>query len=258
VERAIEFEIARQTALIESGGKVVQETRGWNEDKGETFSQRLKEGSADYRYFPEPDLPKLMLSDIPEFGVEHIRADLPELPWEKRARYKALGIKEEDVAYVSATLPRSAFIDAVLKALATPELQHIAVNYMTSDIAGYFAKQGGERFESLDAGAFAKLVRMIGEHKVSSRGAKDILAVLLLEGGDPEDIMNAKGLGQISDPKALEEAVADVLRLNGKAVEEYKGGKQGALQYLIGASMKATKGAGNPALIKEIIERILA
>lgn len=258
VERAIEFEIARQSALIESGGKVVQETRGWNEDTGETFAQRLKEGSADYRYFPEPDLPKLVLSEIPEWSTSTIKAELPELPWEKRARYEALGIKAEDVAYLGATLARSAFIDAVLKELEhEAELRKTAVNYVTSDVAGYFAKQEREAYEDLSPASFAKLIRMIGKGELSSRGAKDILLIMLEEGGEPEAIMKARGLGQISDQGAIEEAVKEVILQNEKAVAEYRGGKQGALQYLIGASMKATKGAGNPALIKEAIEKLL-
>src|SRR3990167_7390050 len=141
VERAIDFEIKRQTALIEGGGEVVQETRGWNEAKQETFHQRFKEGSADYRYFPEPDLPKLFLSDIPEFSKEVIRASLPELPWERRTRYeKMYALKESDVAYLCATPERATFFDAVAVALAgSTELLALAANYIVSDLAGMYA-----------------------------------------------------------------------------------------------------------------------
>src|SRR3990167_3757594 len=141
VERAIEYEIKRQTTLLEEGGKVVQETRGWNEAKQETFHQRFKEGSADYRYFPEPDIPKLFLSDIPEFSKEVIRASLPELPWERRTRYeKMYALKESDVAYLCATPERATFFDAVAVALAgSTELLALAANYIVSDLAGMYA-----------------------------------------------------------------------------------------------------------------------
>ncbi|MDD2657766.1 MAG: Asp-tRNA(Asn)/Glu-tRNA(Gln) amidotransferase subunit GatB [Candidatus Pacebacteria bacterium] len=146
VERAIAYEIERQTALIESGGKVVQETRGWDETKQETFHQRFKEGSADYRYFPEPDLPKLFLSEIAEFSPEAIRASLPELPWERRERYaKAYALKDTDAAYLCATTERAAFFDSVTSTFSTDAtLVKLAANYIVSDLGGIYAKQESE------------------------------------------------------------------------------------------------------------------
>lgn len=260
VERAIAFEIQRQTRLIESGGKVVQETRGWDEAKQETFHQRFKEGSADYRYFPEPDLPKLYLSEIAEFSPDAIRASLPELPWERRARYaQAYTLRESDVEYLSASVERTAFFDMVAESLESNEkLVALATNYIVSDLAGIYAKTGAEEYASLDPKLFAKLIKLTAAGELSSRGAKDVLAILVEKGGDPALIAEEHGLIQEHDPEALKTAVMDVLASEPKAVEEYRAGKEAALQYLIGKSMKAAKGAGNPAVLKELIIKELA
>jgi len=255
VERAIAYEIERQTALIESGGEVSQETRGWDESKQETFHQRFKEGSADYRYFPEPDLPQLCISEIPELSSEALRASLPELPWERRERYaKTYALKGSDAAYLCATFERATFFDAVATALEQKkELVTSAANYIVSDLAGVYAKSGTENFSSLDSKAFAKLIRLVGAGDLSSRGAKDTLALLVEKGGDPEQIAKEHGLIQSHDTEALRGAVRSVLAEEAKAVEEYRAGKEAALQYLLGKSMKAAKGAGNPAMLKDII-----
>jgi aspartyl-tRNA(Asn)/glutamyl-tRNA(Gln) amidotransferase subunit B len=255
VERAIAFEIERQTVLIQSGGTVVQATRGWNEAKQETFHQRIKEGSADYRYFPEPDLPELRISKFPEFQSATLRASLPELPWERRARYtRAYALKESDVAYLGATTERAIFFDAVTAALDdSKELVTLAANYVVSDLAGIYAKNGSEEYTTLDSHAFAKLVRLVNTGELSSRGAKDTLSILVSKGGDPENIAKEHGLIQVHDTEILKKAIIEVLKEEGKVVEEYRSGKEAALQYLIGKSMKATRGAGNPALLKELI-----
>lgn len=260
VERAIAFEIERQTRLIESGGKVVQETRGWDEAKQETFHQRFKEGSADYRYFPEPDLPKLYLSEIAEFSPEAIRASLPELPWERRARYaQVYTLRESDVEYLSASVERTTFFDMVAESLgANEKLVALAANYIVSDLAGIYAKTGAEEYASLDPKSFAKLIKLTAAGDLSSRGAKDLLVILVERGGDPALLAEEHGLIQEHNPEALKSAVMDVLASEPKAVEEYRAGKEAALQYLIGKSMKATKGAGNPAILKELIVKELA
>ncbi len=259
VERAISYEIKRQIALIESGGEVVQETRGWNEAKQETFHQRFKEGSADYRYFPEPDLPKLYLKDIPEFSHETIRAGLPELPWERRARYaEAYALKEADAAYLCATTERATFFDAVAAALKNKkELIALAANYIVSDLAGVYAKRGSEEYKHLDTEAFAKLIGLVDSRHLSSRGAKDTLLILVEKGGDPEAIAKEHGLIQSHDAEALRDAVKSTLVLETKAVEEYRAGKEAALQYLLGKAMKAAGGAGNPAILKDLIREEL-
>lgn len=259
VERAIAFEIKRQTALIESGGKVMQETRGWDEAKQETFHQRFKEGSADYRYFPEPDLPKLFLSEIPELSREAIHASLPELPRERRARYaQAYALKDSDTAYLCATPERAKFFDDVAAELFNDtNLLLLAANYIVSDLAGVYAKRGGEGYAALDPTAFAKLIRLVGTHELSSRGAKDTLLLLVQRGGDPETIAKEQGLIQVHDAQILRNTVMSVLKEEVKVVEEYRAGKGAALQYLIGKCMKATGGAGNPAMLKDLIVREL-
>lgn len=259
VEQAIAFEIRRQTDLLEKGGKVAQETRGWDETKQETFHQRFKEGSADYRYFPEPDLPKLFISEMPEFSSDTLRASLPELPWNRRLRYaQAYALKEGAIAYLCATPERAAFFDSI-----TAELENnvsiivLAANYIVSDLAGVYAKQGKEEYAALHSVAFAKLMRMVSKNDLSSRGAKDILLVLVEHGGDPETIAKDRGLMQIHDAGALSAIVDTMLAKEEKAVQEYKGGKQASLQYLIGKAMKESKGAGNPGeLSKLIVEKL--
>ena len=255
VERAIEFEIARQIGLIEGGGAVVQETRGWDEHKQQSFHQRFKEGSADYRYFPEPDLPKLMLSEIPEFAPDVLRASLPELPWERRERYVSLyALKPDTVSALVSSSEQSTFFDTVVEMFPDDRtLAALAANYIVSDLAGLYAKQESTHSPGVSPTHFAKLIRMIGAGELSSRGAKDTLAILLDTGEDPETIAKEKGLLQVHDQEALRAAVRGVLAQHKAVVDEYRGGKASSLQFLIGASMKATKGAGNPTLLKELL-----
>src|SRR3989344_1542764 len=204
VERAIEYEIKRQTKELESGGKVVQETRGWDESKQQTYSQRVKESAHDYRYFPDPDLPKLKLSEIPEFSVEKLKAGMPELSWEKRERYKNnFGLKEDDAeSFVND--PRLAeFFEAVTVKLAGDKKQiSLATNYITSDLIGLAKKDKrddetvGERIarSQITPGQFIPVIDLISEGDRKSRGAKDIVAHLFNEGGDPRELAESLGL----------------------------------------------------------------
>ena len=257
VERAIAYEVARQIKVLEEGGTLVQETRGWDEGNQKTFSQRLKEGSADYRYFPEPDLPKLILSKDPEFNREKIISELPELPWVRRARYAALGLKENDVAFLGSSAERTTFFDAVL-ALTSGDsaLTLLAANYIVSDLGGYYAKSGTTEFEHITPEAFIELMRMIAGSELSSRGAKDVL-VIMAEGASaiksPKEIATQQGLLQVSDPEALRGTIREVLAANPDVVVEYKAGKEMLLKFLVGQAMKATKGAGNPTMLQELL-----
>ncbi len=257
VERAIAYEVERQAKVLDEGGTVVQETRGWDENSQKTFSQRAKEGSADYRYFPEPDLPKLLLSEVPEFAPEVLAASLPELPWEKRARYVALGLKDEDAVFMGSDINRAAFFDRVLANLGEDlALVTLAANYTISDLAGWYAKREAteaEEYADIDAADYADLMRMVSGGELSSRGAKDVLLRMLEEGGAPRALAEANGLLQVSDTGALLEAVKAVLAANATAAAEYKAGKEASLQYLVGQSMKATKGAGNPSVIRDLL-----
>jgi aspartyl-tRNA(Asn)/glutamyl-tRNA(Gln) amidotransferase subunit B len=245
VERAIEFEIGRQVALLEEGGTVMQETRGWDESKQETFSQRVKEGSADYRYFPEPDLPKLVLSDLSAWSTETLRGALPELPWDRRARYAGLGLSADAARAISTDLSRAAYFDTCIAHLASdPALVKRAANYLVNDIGDA---------EPPAVASFAELMRMLASGSLSSRGAKDILALMLAEGGSAQALAEREGLLQESDPDALRGIVKSVLVAHAGVAEEYRAGKRSVLQFLVGQGMKACRGAGNPALIQELI-----
>ncbi len=254
VERAIAFEIDRHIALLREGKPVTQETRGWDEEGQRTFSQRLKEGSADYRYFPEPDLPKLMLSEDPECAPEAIRASLPELPDARRGRYRERYTLKESLAEQIVKDPIfSVFFDAVAAALAEDQKAvQLAANYLTVDLAGIQAREGWAALP-IDPRAFAKLIRLAQAGTLSSRGAKDTLELLVAQGGDPEELASAHELIQIQDDGALREIIAEVVNRETKAAEEYRSGKEAALQYLVGMSMWESKGAGNPSRIRELL-----
>ena len=255
VERAIEYEVERHIKLLEKGEKVVQETRGWDEQKGITYSQRLKEDSHDYRYFPDPDIPKFLLSEVPEFAKEVLVKELPELPWQKRERFKALGIKPEDVEIFLENEKIGAFFEKVCSFLENQaDLVKLTSNYIVTDLLG-LTKEGalsGEGF-LVTPEAFAELIRMTKSGKLSSRGAKDILKVLVEEGGEPASTADRLGLLQQSDEVGLETLVQKVISNNQKVVEEYKKGKTASLQFLIGQGMKESKGSANPGVLRKMI-----
>ncbi len=254
VERAIAYEVERQAKLLDEGGTVLQETRGWDENGQRTFSQRVKEGSADYRYFPEPDIPKLLLSECEDLAPEAIAASLPELPSERRVRYQEAGLKESDAAYLAGAPERGAFFDTVIaEASGDAALIALSANYLVSDAAGWYAKQGRDAYEGLDASAFVSLMRMVQSDELSSRGAKDVLVGMLEEGGEPRAIATARGLLQVSDEGALRAIAAAVIAGHEGVAAEYRAGKEASLQFLVGMAMKASKGAGNPAKLKEIL-----
>ena len=257
VERAIAFEINRQSALLKAGKDVLQETRGWDESKQKTFHQRSKEGSADYRYFPEPDLPKLFLSEVPEFSPKAIRASLPELPWERRARYESFGIRKE----YADVLMQNEFIQAMFEDVAkhAPKNDNtficLAANYIVSDIAGLVSKFGDNGLKNITPGGLSSILADYMSGDVSSRGVKDTITEVFMNGGDVAEI--SKKYYQQSDNEELIKIVDKIIAANGKAVSEYKNGKEAPLQYLIGEAMQESRGAGNPVkLQKLIIEKI--
>jgi len=257
VGKAIAHEIERQIAVIERGEKVVQETRGWDENKGETFSQRKKESSHDYRYFPDPDLPKLNISEITEFAT----FVLPELPWQKRERYaREYGIKAEDIeSYVTDTT-LGAYVERIADILAgNTQAIVLASNYITSDIVGLMQVSDGDILSRITPESLASLVGMVAGGEVSSRGAKDILKVMSEHGGDPRMIASEYDLFQKSDRETLSIFIEEVINLedNVNAIAEYKSGKEQALQYLVGQGMKASKGSANPSVLKELFEEKL-
>lgn len=258
VEKAVAYEIQRQIQVLESGEKVVQETRGWDEDKQKTFTQRLKENSHDYRYFPDPDLPKMMISEIPEFNKENLLKEIGELPWEKRERYeKDYGIKEVDVEIFVRPGVISEFFEKVCVDFSGDRnLIKLASNYIISDLLGLM--KGSEDLKSLEDKNFADLIKMVAENKISSRGAKDILKIIFENGGNPEEIANKEGLIQKSDLGELENIAKEIIANNEKIVADYRAGKEVALMALVGQGMKVTKGSANPQFLKEVFLSLLS
>jgi aspartyl-tRNA(Asn)/glutamyl-tRNA(Gln) amidotransferase subunit B len=264
VERAIAYEVARHIDVLERGEKIAQETRGWDENAQKTFSQRAKEDSHDYRYFPDPDLPKLLLSEIPEFKKEKLLADMPELPWNKRERYaKEFGIKAGDIEVLIENFSLASFFEETVIALAgDKEAVVLAANYLVSDLIGLLKGDSAVKDvfivpSNISSKKFASLIKMIRGNKVSSRGAKDTLAAMYTEGGEPEMIAEKKGLIQKSDAGELKKMAEEIITENLKPVAEYKAGKESNLQFLIGQAMKKSKGSANPAMMKEIFISLL-
>ena len=255
VERVVEYEIKRQTAVLEAGEKVIHETRGGDEDKQKTFSQREKEMAHDYRYFPEPDLPPLKISEL-DFDLS-----LPELPEEKRNRFKEkYGLKDEAVEIFVRDFTMGKFFESVVSYFADKlkEIISLASNYITSDIAGLL-KESKKTFSDMKINPemFAKLIAMADKEEISSRATKDVLKIMFEEGGDPEKIVKEKGLAQTSDDSFIKNIVEDVVKNNPAVVEEYKNGKENALQFLVGQGMKLSKGKANPAVLQKMLKEKL-
>lgn len=257
VEDAINFELARHKVLLEEGKEVIQETRGWNEDKGETFSQRRKEESHDYRYFPDPDIPKLTLKEVKEFDLEELRIGLPELPSAKRDRLeRRYGLKREDIElYVQDTTVGN-FFESVSTLLTDAEQIKLGSNYIASDLVGLM--NTGNADTHIKPVDFAQLVMMITRGEVSSRGAKDILKIMHDTGGTPKAIAEEHELFQESNEEALLSVVNKIISENQTVVADYHAGKTAALQFLVGQCMKATKGSANPGILQQIIKKTLS
>ncbi len=242
VERAIAFEAARQAALLEEGGTVVQETRGWDEQKQVTFSQRKKEGSADYRYFPDPDLPKLVISEIPEFALSTLKAEMPELPWAKRERLQKLGLQAQDIEQLVEDAELSVLFTQMEALLDAPEALTIAANFILNDIAGNRKKDPSW---ALPAAAFlAEVVTKFSKGTIASPQAKSsILSGVMAEAINPEVI------------PAIAQKVVDA---NPSVVADFKSGKEAAMQFLVGQGMKESRGSANPGALREAIQKIIA
>ncbi|MBI1975488.1 MAG: Asp-tRNA(Asn)/Glu-tRNA(Gln) amidotransferase subunit GatB [Candidatus Vogelbacteria bacterium] len=258
VERAIAYEMERQERILESGEKVAQETRGWDEGKQKTFSQRVKESSHDYRYFPDPDVPKLKISEVAEF--QNIAATLPELPSDKRARLgEKFGLATKMAEYfVGDALACAFFEESIAPFEEDAKKIMLAANYLVSDVAGLMQKKGDGysslKFTPLD---FASLVEMIHRREISSRGAKDILAAMYARGGKPESLARELHLYQRSNRDELVELAKKLIAEDPKIAAEYRAGKTQAIQFFIGRGMKETKGSANPQLLKEVFEEAL-
>jgi aspartyl-tRNA(Asn)/glutamyl-tRNA(Gln) amidotransferase subunit B len=258
VQRALEFEIERQTKLLRDGERVVQETRGWVEDKGITVSQRSKEQAHDYRYFPEPDLPPLTVS---REWVAELRSRLPELPDARRDRFMSeYELGRYDAAVLTTARPMADFFESTVK--EGVDAKKVS-NWIQSELFR-LQKAGGDTSEDsvaelgkLTPASLAGLIKLVDAGTINSSAAKEVFEQLYRSGGEPSAIVEERGLAQISDAGALEQAIADAIANNAAAVADYKSGKTAAIGRLVGVVMKATRGAANPGLVNELLRQKL-
>ncbi len=269
--KAVDYEVARQTEMLEQGEKIVQETRGWDDINLKTVSQRVKEGSADYRYFPEPDLPPVSLSD--DF-LGTIRAGLPELPSQRRVRFaQEYGLPTHDIETLTLNKALGNYFEKVASELLSfDKLQHLqrpgeehqskliklASNYVITEYQKHLAEVGAEPNDTkITPDMFADMIVRVFHGQISSNGAQTVLPEMFATGLHPDEIIHQKDLEQISDSDELSQAVAQVVADNPKAVEDYKAGKEASLKFLIGKIMAATKGKANPHMVEELLRKKL-
>ncbi|OGG85451.1 glutaminyl-tRNA synthase (glutamine-hydrolyzing) subunit B [Candidatus Kaiserbacteria bacterium RIFOXYB1_FULL_46_14] len=261
VEDAINYEIERQKTALQSHKIITQETRGWNTAQNKTFLQRSKETAEDYRYFPDPDIPKYDLSTIEEFNNSRLDEDLSEIPSKTRVFLQDLGIESQQAeALVNDQLALAFFKKVVVLLQESGKdktVIKIAANYITSDLAGLRQDHPEHVLDSTNAMSFATLIQMVSEGEITSRVAKDLLFAIVFEGADPKEMAKEKGLLADNSVETLTAIVDEIISLNPTVVTEYKNGKTASLQFLLGQGMKATRGAANPKLLTELFEKKL-
>ncbi|MBW9330470.1 Asp-tRNA(Asn)/Glu-tRNA(Gln) amidotransferase subunit GatB [Lactococcus raffinolactis] len=249
VRKGLEYEVARQAKVLRSGGVIQQETRRYDEKTGETTLMRVKEGSSDYRYFPEPDLPRFEISDE---WIDEVRATLPEFPKARRAKYVAeLGLSDYDAAQITVAKDTADFFESAVNAGADAKL---ASNWLQGEVAQYLNAEGKKLSEiGLTPENLTEMLKLIADGTISSKIAKKVFVELAKNGGSAEAFVKKAGLIQISDPAVLVPIITDVLAKNEKAVNDYKGGNKNSAKALIGQLMKATKGQANPQVVQELL-----
>ncbi|WP_270934800.1 Asp-tRNA(Asn)/Glu-tRNA(Gln) amidotransferase subunit GatB [Falsiroseomonas oryzae] len=251
VMQAVEAEARRQIEVWESGGTVEQETRLFDTQRGVTRSMRSKEDAHDYRYFPEPDLPPLVLE---KSWVEQLKASLPELPDARRARYVAMGLTPYDAHVLTLEKETAAFFETVAKGRDAKQ----AANWVTGD---FFAALNRLKRDITDppvtAENLGRLLDLIADNTISGKIAKDVFEIMIETGKAPGEIVEERGLKQVTDTGAIEAAVADVLAKNADKVAEYRSGKDKLFGFFVGQTMKAMQGKGNPALVNEVVKKLL-
>ncbi len=258
VEQAILYEISRQTEILNNNKPILQETRGWDEIKGKTFSQRSKETAEDYRYFPDPDIPKYDLSVIGEFQSENLSSMMRKLPAAQRAEWLTLGLKEKQIEVLLHSASLKAFFEASVAFFAEDEEKiRTATNYLTSDLAGLLSADSGRILKTENSANFGKLIEMLVTNEITSRVAKDLLAEVVFEGADPSELASNRGLLQSSDSDELGLLVQKIIADNEKVAGDYKAGKEAALQYLVGQAIKETRGGANPKVLAELFKQTL-
>jgi aspartyl-tRNA(Asn)/glutamyl-tRNA(Gln) amidotransferase subunit B len=253
VERAILFEVGRQIDILESGGSVVQETRLYDPDRDETRPMRSKEEANDYRYFPDPDLLPL---EIEHDQVEAVRAELPELPWQKRDRFmEEYGLSDYDAGVLSASHAVADYFESVAAGLADKKL---AANWVMGELAGALNKAGRDISDSpIDAGQLFGLLQRIEDATISGKIAKEVFEAMWAGEGDADAIIEARGLRQITDSGSVEAVIREVIAANPQQLEQYRAGKEKVFGFFVGQVMKATGGKANPALVNELLKKLL-
>jgi aspartyl-tRNA(Asn)/glutamyl-tRNA(Gln) amidotransferase subunit B len=255
IEKAINYEVARQIDLIEGGGSVVQETRLYDPDANETRSMRSKEEANDYRYFPDPDLLPLVLD---EGWIEQVRAGLPELPDDKAARLmRDFGLSAYDAGVLTASREMAAFYEDVVARVGGAQAK-LAANWVMGDLSGFLNRDGLEITESrVDAPRLAGLLGRILDETISGKIAKDVLEAMWAEGLDADAIIEARGLRQITDSGALEAAIRQAMDANPGQLADFRAGKDKLFGFFVGQVMKATQGKANPAQVNELLKKLL-
>ena len=254
VKQALDFEIKRQVALIESGGKVVQESRLYNPDTGETYSMRSKEAAHDYRYFPEPDLLPLRISDR---WLGEIKSSLGELPPARRARFiEQYGLREYDAQVLTSTRAMGDYFEKTAEVSGDART---AANWVMGDLAGALKAENKDISESLiSAEKLGELIALIKKGQISGKLAKEIFPKMWATGDSAPAVMDREGLRQISDSSALDAIIDEVLAKNAAQVEQYKGGKTTVIGFLVGQVMKASRGQANPQMVNDLLKKRLS
>ncbi len=255
IEKAINYEVARQIDIIESGGTIRQETRLYDPDKGETRALRSKEEANDYRYFPDPDLLPVAIDAA---FIEAVRRTLPELPDQKAARYiEKFGLSAYDAGVLTASREMADYYEAVLAALGGQE--KLAANWVMGELSGALNKDGVEVTESrIDAAKLAGLLKRIVDETISGKIAKEVFEQMWAEGQDADTIIEAKGLKQITDTGAIEKVIDEIMAANPKQLADYRSGKDKLFGFFVGQVMKVTGGKANPAQVNDLLKRKLA
>ncbi|HPL62192.1 MAG: Asp-tRNA(Asn)/Glu-tRNA(Gln) amidotransferase subunit GatB [Syntrophales bacterium] len=254
VQRALEYEVKRQQYVVEGGGKVAQETRLWDDAQGTTLSMRGKEEAHDYRYFPDPDLVPVAIDNA---WIEEVRATLPELPMEKRERFIGeYGIPAYDAGVLTATRALAEFYEETVKLTGKPK---IASNWVMGDVLRYLNEEKRDIRESpVKPSSLADMINLIERGTISGKMAKEVFEEMYRSGKGPEAIIEEKGLVQITDEDALKKTIEQVLAANPSEAEQYRSGKQKLFGFFVGQVMKATGGKANPAMVNDILKKILS
>lgn len=257
VHDALAFEVVRQARLLDAGERIVQETRGWVDETGETVSQRTKEEASDYRYFPEPDLPPMRFNDA---YIERIRARLPELPEARHARFLSLGLSDYEATTLTESRERADYFEAVMKALSVDEARaaKLAANWTLGSVGGWVNTTGREITEfPVSPEGLAELITLAETDVITGTVAKQVFDTMVESGKPAKEIVETEGLAQVSGTDELVEIVRGVLAKNEKAVADYRAGKESAVKFLVGQVMRETRGRANPQVAQELVTREL-